>query len=97
MLKWPGRSVVQIMCNTSSAYHMQHAIDHMVRGGNWAIKFDRVEIIVILAFFIFWNYELMKEVRIPKYPEKNPDNKLQKNPYAKAWKWKPELRLESTL
>ena len=25
-LKWPGRIRVQIMCNTSSAYHMQHVV-----------------------------------------------------------------------
>ena len=26
MLKWPGRNRVQITCNTSSAYHVQHVI-----------------------------------------------------------------------
>ena len=25
-LKWPGRNHVQIMCNTSSTYHVQHVI-----------------------------------------------------------------------
>ena len=25
-LKWPGRNRVQITCNTSSAYHMQHVV-----------------------------------------------------------------------
>ena len=25
-LKWPGRNRVQIMCNTSSAYHVQHGV-----------------------------------------------------------------------
>ena len=25
-LKWPGRNRVQIMCNTSSAYHVQHVV-----------------------------------------------------------------------
>ena len=25
-LKWPGRNRVQITCNTSSAYHVQHAV-----------------------------------------------------------------------
>ena len=26
MLKWPGRNRVQITCNTSSAYHVQHVV-----------------------------------------------------------------------
>ena len=26
MLKWPGPNRVQIMCNTLSAYHVQHVI-----------------------------------------------------------------------
>ena len=25
-LKWPGRNLVQISCNTSSAFHVQHAL-----------------------------------------------------------------------
>ena len=25
-LKWPGRNRVQITCNTSSAYHVQHVV-----------------------------------------------------------------------
>ena len=25
-LKWPGRNRVQIACNTSSAYHVQHVV-----------------------------------------------------------------------
>ena len=29
MLKWPGRNHVKIMCNTSSAYHMQPAVCHL--------------------------------------------------------------------
>ena len=27
-LKWPGRNRVQIMCNTSSAYYVQHVVLH---------------------------------------------------------------------
>ena len=41
-LKWPGRSHVQITCNTSSAYHVQHVVCHVVRRDSSAIKFDRV-------------------------------------------------------
>ena len=48
-LKWPGRDRVQITCNTSSAYHVQPAVCHLVRRDSSAIKSDRVEIAFILA------------------------------------------------
>ena len=40
--KWPGRSHVQITCNTSSAYHVQHVVLRVMRyeGTTQAIKFD---------------------------------------------------------
>ena len=41
-LKWPGRNRVQIICNTSCAYHIQHVVCHVVRMDSSAIKFDRV-------------------------------------------------------
>ena len=47
-LKWPGRDRVQIMCNTSSAYHVQHAVRHLMRRVSSAIQFDRVEIAIFL-------------------------------------------------
>ena len=53
-LKWPGRNRVQITCNTSSAYHVQPAVCHLVRRDSPAVKFDRVEIAFILAFFFFF-------------------------------------------
>ena len=39
----------------------------------------------------------MKEGRKPEYPEKTPDDELQKIPHTKARKSKPQPRLESTL
>ena len=39
----------------------------------------------------------MKEVRKPEYPEKTPDDELQKMPHTKARKFKPQPRLEPTL
>ena len=48
-LNGPERDRVQITCNTSSAYHVQHAVCHMVRRDSSAIKFDRVEIAFILT------------------------------------------------
>ena len=47
MLKWPGHDRVQITCNTSSAYHVQHVMCHVVRRDSSAIKFDRGEIAFI--------------------------------------------------
>ena len=32
----------------------------------------------------------MKEGRKPEYPEKTPDDELQKRPYTKAQKFKPQ-------
>ena len=40
MLKWPGRNCVQIMCITSSAYHVQHVMCHVVQRDSSATKFD---------------------------------------------------------
>ena len=39
----------------------------------------------------------MKEWRKPKYPEKTPDDELQKMPLTKAQKFKPQPRLEPAL
>ena len=41
-LKWSGRNRVQITCNTSGAYHVQHVVCHVVRRDSSAIKIDRV-------------------------------------------------------
>ena len=56
-LKWPGHSHVQITCNTSSVFHMQHVMYPEVRRDSSAIKFDRVEI----AFFFFFAFVLLAE------------------------------------
>ena len=39
----------------------------------------------------------MKERRKPEYPEKTPDQELQKMPHTKVRKFKPQPRLESSL
>ena len=48
----PAHNRVQITCNTSSAYHVQHA----VRRDSSAIKFDGVEIAFILALSYWLNH-----------------------------------------
>ena len=53
-LKWPRRNRVQITCNTSSAYHVQH----VVLRATWyegTAQFDRVEIAFIWALFCWLN------------------------------------------
>ena len=42
---------MQITCNTSSTYHVQHVMYHMVRRDSSAAEFDKVEITFILALF----------------------------------------------
>ena len=48
-LKRPGRNRVQITCNTSSAFYLEHIVCYVLRRDSSAIKFDRVEIAFILA------------------------------------------------
>ena len=51
---------MKITCNTSSAYHVQHAVCHLVRRDSSAIMFDRVEIAFILAL-LYWLKPLTEE------------------------------------
>ena len=51
-LELPGTNRMQITCNTSSAYHVQHAVCHLVQRDSSAIKFDRAEITFILALYL---------------------------------------------
>ena len=39
----------------------------------------------------------MKDGRKPEYPEKTPDDELQKMPHTKAKKFKPQLRLQPAI
>ena len=48
-LKWPRHNHVKIMCNTSSAYHVQHVVCHLVWRDSSAIKLDRVRRAFILV------------------------------------------------
>ena len=59
---------MQITCNTSSAYHVQSAVCHLEQRDSSAVKFDRIEIEFILAFF-WWlkplNDEGGEEIGVP--------------------------------
>ena len=59
-LKWPRHNCVIITCNTLSAYHVQHVVCHLVQRDSSAIKFDRVEIVFILAL-LYWPKPLTDE------------------------------------
>ena len=39
----------------------------------------------------------MEEGRKPEYPEKTPEDELQKMPQIKAWKFQPQPRFELAL
>ena len=58
------------------------------------MKFDRVEIAFILGLFYWLNHLPMKEGKKPEYPEKTPDDGLQKMPHTTARRFKPQARLE---
>ena len=60
-LKWLWSNRAQITCNTSSAYHVQRAVCHLVRRDSSAVKFDRVEKAFILAFYFYWLKPLTNE------------------------------------
>ena len=55
-LKWPGRSRVQITCNTSGAYHVQHVVCHVVQRDSSGIQFDRAETAFTLALLYWLNH-----------------------------------------
>ena len=42
VLKWPGLDSAQMMWNTSTTYHVQHILCHVVRRDASAVKFGRV-------------------------------------------------------
>ena len=64
---------------------------------HYQLSYSGPQIAFILAIFYWLNHWLMKEGRKPEYPEKTPDNELHKMPHTKAWKSKPQLRLQPTL
>ena len=66
----------------------------MVRRESSTMKLDRVEIAFVLALLYWLNHQPMKVGRKPEYPEKIPDDKLQKMPHTTARKFKPQARLE---
>ena len=89
-----------LMCNTLSAYHVHHAVYHLVRRDSSAIKFDRVEIAFILALF-YWLKPLTdeggEETRVPG--ENSPMTSLKKCHILKSENSSPkrDLNLHSSI
>ena len=74
MHKWPERNRVQITCNTSSAYPVQHVLCHVEQRD---AQLNRVEAAFILALFNWLKPWTDKEWREPEYQEKTSDDELQ--------------------
>ena len=70
---------VQIMCNTSSTYHMQHDVCHMVWGTAHLLSLTELKLHLFQHCFIGWNHYPMKKDRKPEFLEKTPDDQLQKD------------------
>ena len=84
MLKWPERNCVQITCNPSGAYHVQHAVCHVVQKDSSAVMFDIVKIAFILAVF-YWLKPLTDKRGVETgVPGETPDVELQKVPHTKT-------------
>ena len=66
-LKWPRHNRVQITCNTSSAYHVQHVVCHVIQRDSSAIKFDKVDIVFLAVFYRLkpLTYEGGEETGVP--------------------------------
>ena len=98
-LKWPGHNRVQITCNTSGAYHVQHVVLHATwyEGTAQLLSLTELKSHLFELYFIGWTIKPMKEGRKREYPEKTPGNELQKMPHTKARRFKPQARLEPAL
>ena len=85
-LKWPRRNRVQITCNTSSAYHVQHVV---LRATYYKGTAQLLSLTELKSHLLE-----LKEGRKPEYPEKTPGDELQKMPHTTARRFKPQARLE---
>ena len=95
-LKWPRRNRVQITCNTSSAYHVQHVVlcATWYEGTAQLLSLTELKSHLSELCFVGWIIKPMKEGRKPEHPEKTPGDELQKMPLTTARRFKPQARLE---
>ena len=95
-LKWPRRNCVQITCNTSSAYHVQHVVLRATwyEGTAQLLSLTELKLHLFELYFVSRIIKPMREGRKPEYPEKTPGDELQKMPHTTARRFKPQARLE---
>ena len=95
-LKWPRRNRVQITCNTSSVYHVQHVVLRATwyEGTAQLLSLTELKSHLFELYFIALIIKPMKEGRKPEYPEKTPGDELQKVPHTTARRFKSQARLE---
>ena len=89
-LKWPGHNRVQITCNTSGAYYVQHDVRDVEGRVSSAIKFDKVEIVICFSFF-----SLVKTIN--RRTQRKPPTTRLKMSHSKAQKFKSQPTLEPAL
>ena len=98
-LKWPRRNCVQITCNTSSAYHVQH----VVLPATWYKGADQLLSLTELKSHKHLSFILLAEPLNwwrrggNRSTQKNSGDELQKMPHTKARRFKPQARLEPAL
>ena len=85
----PGASVYKIMRNTLSSYHMQRIMCHVMRRDSSAIKFDRAEIIFILALFFLAEPLVAEGGEETRVPGENPWQQASEVLCGKgaSWRW----------
>ena len=74
---------VQITCNTSSAYHVQHGVfcATWYEGTAQLLSLTEMKSHRFELYFIGWTIKPMNEGRKPQYLEKTPGDELQKIPH----------------
>ena len=84
------------MCNTSSAYHVQHVMLHATWyvGTAQLLSLTELKSHLFELYFVGWIIKPMKVGRKPEYLEKTPGDKLQKMPHTTAQRFKPQARLD---
>ena len=91
---------VQITCNTSGAFHVQHVKSNVVWKNSLAIHFDSIEIAFFVCFTLLAESETIswwKRGKNWSTWRKPPATNIPKMPCTKSWKLKPQLRLEPAI
>ena len=78
-LRWSGRNRVQITCNTSSVYHVQHVVLRATwyEGTAQLLSLTELKSHLFELYFTGFSSSPMKEGRKPEYPEKTPGDERQ--------------------